>query len=102
MTSIQRGGSAYLHIAKAAKLLGVSQSFVRANCAKGELLGQIVGGAWYIELNSIEFYKRRQILTLEGQKVRQSVAAKMDLETVRHKQKNAVRFVGKEIRRLTK
>lgn len=101
-TLLWKNGQAYLHIKQAAKLLGCSEQFVRAKCASGELLGQVVAGAWHIEQSSLEFHKREHILGSARRESALREQAAQDLASVTQKRTNALRIVGTEIRGVRK
>lgn len=96
--SIRKDGVSYLHIAKAASLLGSSPQYVRSACDAGELPGRLVGGAWYIPEEALVAYLRQRIGRIEGKRTqarRESLNTQM---SIREKARHAVHVVGREIR----
>ncbi len=96
--SLKSKGITYLHVSKAASLLGCSEQYVRSRCASGELIATIVGGAWHIEEKALENFLKGKI---KSKDVRASELAKENeaiKALLKDKSKNAA-VVGREIQR---
>lgn len=96
--SIRKNGVSYLHIAKAASLLGSSAQYVRSACDAGELPGRLVGGAWYIPEEALVLYLRQRIKRSEGKRTQARTESFQKQLSIREKARHAVPIVGREIR----